>query len=339
MAIFSVACRDTGRNIMFLLIDKKIISSDIKKFCYSLFFLYNVIIIPAFGGNILKESSNKAILDPQIFVRDIVAIGAVIISAIAILVALTKERALRKKEIADRVRQSTALVIAKLDRWKQIALQTFDQLQTAATEADGMIISSSDELTTRDFFWKSTVAANASLAKSILDEQIEVAYSNLYGYDPRIHDLFTGVVVRLRHISTLVFVQLLNRTQHDILTLRVDGEIILSAQLGNRLRRTLLKSRSLLEEQMELVLSEFRKGMINIVYATDEELVNRIIAVPSSSILPNLENIKESIYSAPADDLNKEKFNTCDAIFGSAKSSEFGSKMLDPGISRHAEEN
>ena len=239
---------------------------------------------------------------------------------------MAKDRALRKKELADRVRQSTSLVIAKLDRWKQIALQTFDQLQSAATEADGLLVSKCDEIATRDFFWKSVVAAQASLAKDVLDEEIEVAYSNLYGYDPRIHELFTGVIARLRHIEGLVFLQVLNRTQNDVLTVRAEPtSAILSAQLGNRLRLTLARSCSLLEKHMESVLVEFRKGMMPIVCASDDQLVTRSASVPSSSILPSLETLQDLLYSAPSANIN-----ACAAIFESSRDSTFGGEILEP---------
>ncbi len=71
----------------------------------------------------------------EITVGNLVAAGAAMISALAIIATFAKDRALRKKELADRVRQSASLVAAKLDRWKQLALQTFDQLQGAATDA------------------------------------------------------------------------------------------------------------------------------------------------------------------------------------------------------------
>jgi hypothetical protein len=264
--------------------------------------------------------------NPEISVGNLVAVVAAVISAAAILAALAKERALRKKELADRVRQATALVIAKLDRWKQIALQTFDQLQTAATEADGHLVAGRDEISTRDAFWKQVVTTQAALAKCVLEEEIEIAYSNLYGYDPRIHELFTGAVARLRHIESLVFLQVLNRTQNDILTLRSDeNREVFSAQLGNRLRITLAESRSLLEEHMEAVLTAFRNGMMAIVCASDEELVNRKIAIPASAILPNLATLQDVIYSLPRDDMR-----SCRAIIGSSRRSRFGSSVLEP---------
>jgi hypothetical protein len=263
----------------------------------------------------------------EVSVGNLVAIAAALISAIAVLASLTKERVLRKKELADQVRRSAALVVAKLDRWKQIASQSFDQLEMAATEADGLIVSKCDEVTTRDFFWKQVVAAQASLAKSILEEEIEVAYSNLYGYDPRIHELFTVAVARLRQISGLVFLQVLNRTQNDILTVRASSkqQIVLSAQLGNKLRRSLAQSRSVLEEHMESVLTEFRKGMTAIVCASDDALVRRSIAIPLPSILPSFDSLQQHIYSVPADDLK-----SCHAIFESSQSSKFGSATLHP---------
>jgi hypothetical protein len=52
---------------------------------------------------------------------------------------------------------------------------------------------------------------------------------------------------------------------------------------------SLALSRSLLEEHMESVLTEFRNGMKGIVCASDEELVNRSIA----SIAAGLRHGKE----------------------------------------------
>jgi hypothetical protein len=262
----------------------------------------------------------------EVTVGNLVAVGAAIISAVAILAALAKERALRKKELADRVRQSTALVVAKLDRWKQIALQTFDQLQMAATEADGQLIAGGDDIATRDSFWKQVVTTQASLAKSVLDEEIEVAYSNLFGYDPRIHDLFTGAVLRLRHIESFVFLQVLNRTQNDILNVRADGsDELVSAKLGNRLRYTLAESRCLLEESMEAVLAEFRKGMLPIIRASDDDLVHRKIAIPASTILPGLASLQDGVYPAATEDRR-----ACKAIFDSSRNSRFGSGVVEP---------
>lgn len=265
-------------------------------------------------------------LNPEVTVGNLIAVGAALISAAAVLAALAKERALRKKELADRTRQATSLVVAKLDRWKQVALQAFDQLQAAATDADGHMVAGCNEVSTRDRFWKEVVATQAGLAKAVLDEEIEVAYSGLFGYDPRIHELFTCAVARLRHIESIVFLQVLNRTQNDILTLKQDlgQEVPQSAQLGNRLRRTLAASRGLLEGHMEEVLEAFRRGMLPIVSATDDDLVERRVAVPPPTILPAMPVLEAQIYGATRDDMRE-----CKAIWSDTREL-FGKRALEP---------
>lgn len=264
--------------------------------------------------------------NPEITVGNIVTALAVLVSAAGILVALHKERALRKKEHADRVRQATALVVAKLDRWKQLSLQLFDELQSAVTDADAMLVANGDRIATRDYLWKKTVEAQASVARRILDEAVEVAYSNLYGYDPRIHELFTGAVLRLRRINGMVFVKVLNRTQSDILTMpkKTDSGEILSAQLGNRLRVTLARAKGVLEGNMETVLNAFREGMLPIVRASDEALAERKVAVPSPDILPDLRCLEFDILSASGDDRE-----SCRFVFDSLGQSQTGT-IADP---------
>jgi hypothetical protein len=264
--------------------------------------------------------------NPEITVGNLIAVGAAVISAAAVIATLSKERALRKKELADRVRQSASLVAAKLDRWRQLALQAFDQLQAAATDADGHLVANNDEIQTRDLFWKQVVSAQANLAKCVLDEEIEIAYSNLFGYDPKVHALFTVATSRLKQVESLVFLQLLNRTQHEILTVRrSQQQRLLSAQLGNRLRYCLAESRCLLETHMESVIQSFRSAMSTLVSASDDALVNRSIAVPSPDTLPTPETIQSAIYSAPPDDAR-----SCKRIFFEARVSDLGSRMFDP---------
>jgi hypothetical protein len=58
--------------------------------------------------------------DPQLTVGDLITAIAVLVSAVGILVELRKDRDLRRKELADKVRRSAGLIVAKLDRWRQL---------------------------------------------------------------------------------------------------------------------------------------------------------------------------------------------------------------------------
>ena len=74
--------------------------------------------------------------NPEFSVGDILTAMAVLVSAIGILAELRKDRLLRRKELADRVRRSAGLIVAKADRWKQLSLHFFDELQSIITDAD-----------------------------------------------------------------------------------------------------------------------------------------------------------------------------------------------------------
>lgn len=229
----------------------------------------------------------------EVTVGNLITACAVLVSAAGVLMALYKEQALRKKELADRVRTASGLVIAKLDRWKQLTLQLFGDLQSAVTDADAMVVAEQDLIATRDYLWKKTVEAQASVASRILDEEIEIAYSNLYGYDPRIHELFTEAVRKLKRINDAVFVGLLNRTQSDIFAMRkTESGKILSSQLGNRLRVTLASGKSVLETNMESVLDAFRTSMLPIIGASDKALAERQVSVSSPETLPELPGLE-----------------------------------------------
>ena len=55
-------------------------------------------------------------------IGDLLTAFAVLISAAGILIELRKDRILRQKELADRVRRSAGLVAAKADRWRQLSV-------------------------------------------------------------------------------------------------------------------------------------------------------------------------------------------------------------------------
>jgi hypothetical protein len=92
--------------------------------------------------------------NPEVSVGDLLTAVAVLVSAIGILTELRKDRLLRRKELSDRVRRSTGIIITKADRWKQLSLRFFDELQPIITDADVLLVKEQDVVTARDFFWR-----------------------------------------------------------------------------------------------------------------------------------------------------------------------------------------
>jgi hypothetical protein len=206
---------------------------------------------------------------------------AVLTSILALLVSLRKDRKLRLKEYSDRVRRSAALVVARADRWKHLSLGLFQDIQVAITDADIILMNNRDVRQADDFFWRELFIAQRAIAKKLTDEQIEIAYVDLFGYDAKIHDLFSALVQRLAATDRRVFVALLKRAQNDILGSYNQEGVYVSTELGNRLRVTARESASWCSDLMEAALVEFRNEMIKIVRATDEAIAQKKVAIRS----------------------------------------------------------
>jgi hypothetical protein len=262
----------------------------------------------------------------EVSVGNVIAVGAVLISAAGVIATLAKERALKTKELADKVRQSAALIAAKLDRWKQLGVHSFNLLQAAATDADGLLVEKDDQILTRDFFWKEVVSAQSDLVRRVLEEEIEIAYSDLFGYDPKVHELYTEAIKSLREIQRLIFIQVLNRTQSEILEVsRGSRGKFMSAQLGNRLRYRLAESQELLEGAMELIVGKFRIMMSTLICSPDEVLVKRSFRLPDVGSFPTLEELRETIHVSKVSSAER-----CSMIFSGTRRSPLGPMVLDP---------
>lgn len=209
----------------------------------------------------------------------LVPMVAVFISLLALLASLRKDRKLRLKEYADRVRRSAALVVARADRWKHLSLGLFQDIQVAITDADIMLVKERDVRKADDFFWREMFIVQRAIAKKLSDEQIEIAYADLFGYDTKIHNLYGALIQKLTATDRRVFVALLKRTQGDILGSHKEDGIYVSTVLGNQLRVTAKEISAWCSDLMEAALVEFRNEMIKLVQATDETIVRRKLAI------------------------------------------------------------
>lgn len=211
---------------------------------------------------------------------------ALLFTAISILVSISalvyswyKDRILRQKEYADRVRRAASYITAKLERWRELSLRFFEDIQPLITDSDGLLLKERDVLRTRDFLWRGLVVARAESSRRILDEQIEIAYADLYGYDARVRDLFTSAVQRLKEIDDNSFSEVLRRTQADVLTLKAAEKVVQSATLGNALRQTTADIASRLAILLDAVISSFRREMMRLIEATDSQIVGKLIEI------------------------------------------------------------
>lgn len=230
------------------------------------------------------------VLSSEISAGNILTTASIGISMIALLVSWSKDRKIKKKEYADRIRRAAGLVVAKMDRWVDLSLRFFADIQPLITDTDGIIIKEKDATLTRDFFWRGLVSAHASSTLRIVDEQIEIAYVDLYGYDPRIQTFFSSTIHRLRAIDDYIFGKVLTLTQEDILALN-NPEDLISAQLGNAIRDICqslnLESKALMEQAVKI----FRIEMMKLIEANDTAIFNKEVNISIHKVIRSWDSL------------------------------------------------
>lgn len=208
---------------------------------------------------------------------------------------------MRRKEYADRIRSAAGTVTAKLERRKELSIYFFDTIQTLLSEADMRLVKNQDIVATRDYLWRELVSAQAASLSRISEEQLEIAYKDLYGYDPKIQELFTVAVEQLKTVERTTSKRVLYATQNEVLGFRVIRRPFTSAQLGNTLRDLCSQIALDSDRLMSRVIASFRQEMIKLIRSKDDHIFKRKapIANPSDVFARSIGLVSEYERSAP----------------------------------------
>ncbi len=270
------------------------------------------------------------ILKPEVSIGDLLTIISIAVSFIALLVSWRKDQDLRRKEYADRIRRSAGTIVAKLQRWRDLTLRFFEDVQPLITEADMTLLKRQPVLAVRDFFWRGMVDARAKSSQRIVEEQIEIAYVDLYGYDPRIQILFGEVINRLKLIDQSMYTQALYSTQSDILRFQSLKPPYSSAQLGNELRNTCYLLAEESSRLMDEAIAPFSLEMIKVIEKDDQQIVKRHVSISATTELypVSFESLREQLARKV-----KEKLAQTAHVFTTAQSqAENEASTLSPNL-------
>lgn len=230
------------------------------------------------------------VFKPEYDLGNLITISSVLASLCVLGYAWIKDRQLRKKEYADKIRNAAGTIIAKLERRKVLSLSFFEDIQPLTVETDKLLVKERSIINARDFLWLGLVKARSSSLQRIMEEQIEIAYRDLYGYDPRIQALYVEAINRLVSIDKMVFNQVLILTQENVLTMENVKETLdkdfSSSQLGNLLRSTLSVLASSYELKMDGIIAPFRDEMMKLIEASDGDIVDRkiLLSIPEKTL-------------------------------------------------------
>lgn len=226
----------------------------------------------------------------------------------------SQKKAVNEREYADKIRASASMICAKLDRWKELNLNFFYQIDNLIETIDRNLAEDQDFFEAKTSLYKGLVEARAEVNMKILDEEIENAYKDLYGYAPG-REIFRDTINKFKYIDRRIHQVLLQLTENDI----VHMERLLETgywkyadvknpfdqnYLGNRLRMTAGMIRFLYTDLMDRAIGPFKDTMIELIGKEDQE----IFATANKKVKKILYNIHDNIYSINAPGLENRIF-------------------------------
>src|SRR5580658_2764095 len=218
------------------------------------------------------------VLVRQVKVGDLLTAATVIVGTLTFLYALLKDRQLRRREYADRIRRSAAETLSGLERWREICAHHFHDVQPLLTDADVTLVKEQDLISTRDSLWRNLVALEARTSERLLSEKLEGAYAGLYGYDPAVLGGYRSAKTQMRKAFEAAHLRLMDATQMDVLNMDAVKTPYTSAHLGNELRKSNHRVAQEFLPLAEKALGPLRSQMLALVEASDRDIVRKRIS-------------------------------------------------------------
>lgn len=225
----------------------------------------------------LVQGSAAGAVEPlfswNVSVANLVAAAAVVASLLAIWATRRRDVHLREVEYADRVKTAAASTLARLERAREISLHFFDVFSrsfVAASEAMKGGTKNPDQV--KNFIWKKAEGAAAARSERLLDEEIELAYVDLYGYDRTIHGLFAEARALQEQSWKRVVADVKMWTQDDVLTAEPgeDG-------LREALRVSVKVLREELRRDFDDIVHPLRERLEEWIGASERQIVRRTV--------------------------------------------------------------
>lgn len=222
--------------------------------------------------------AGRVTLDWSLSVGNLLTALTIAVSAATLAYTRRKDRLLREREYADRIRHAAGLTIARLERWQRIVISIFDEIQPAFVDVDRWAVAGKDLELISDYLWKELSKARAQAAQRIMEEEIELSYLDLYSYDRGVHERFNHVIREQQQVRQRVFGELLTRTQR--LLLRYRGIPLQRTFIGNQMREEAAGLRQEFADETRAILDRFIEEMRPLVTAKDADLYARELPAP-----------------------------------------------------------
>jgi hypothetical protein len=205
---------------------------------------------------------------------DILTSVSLLIATLTLMTAWIKERRLRRREYADKIRAAAARTAVAVARRLELAVAFYSEIQPLLTDTDTTLYETQNITKARDVLWRGLVELRAKSILRILDERIEEAYVGLYGYDTRIQTTYQQAMLLLGELDETAYLRVRRDTQEMVFTVGNNSEQpYTSAILGNPLREVSTNVRVHLESEAGMVVRRFQDQMVKLVNASDVAII------------------------------------------------------------------
>lgn len=208
----------------------------------------------------------------EISVGDIATALTVLVSALTLAWTWRRDITLREREYADRVKTAAAFTLARLERAREIMLHFFDVFSTCFVNASTMAVDKKTAQEITNYVWIKAEETAAECNERLLEEEIELAYVELYAYDENIYQQFVDARTRQQQVWERIYSDAKMMTQEDIFTFKSG-----SHGLGTQLRLTCADLAREFREEADGVLGPLRTRLQSWIQASPRQIVRRTV--------------------------------------------------------------
>ena len=215
------------------------------------------------------------VFEKRIDAGNILTVLTIIISMVSILVAWNKEANYRLTERANQVRAAAAKTLVKLDRWKSVSFSIYELVKPDFVDTKEMLKKRFDVIEARDHLWKALHVTRATMIKHAMDEQVEMAYLELYSYHPEVRELFNETLTQLKAEEQRAFSEFLAETQDAVLSWRGKREEYTTAALWRQLNEISTKKQVEYQQKIEALLGPLTSTLNKLITMSDQEILRK----------------------------------------------------------------
>lgn len=212
--------------------------------------------------------------DRTIKAGDILTSVTIILSVIALVLSLAKDRAARVSDQANKVRAAAASTIVKLDRWQAVQLSMYQELQPTFVELSEELAKQYDVVATRDRFWRQVNLAKTRVNKQVLDEHLATAYADIVTHFPIARVKVIGALTEISGVEQHSTDAFMAEAERAILDLKGKQATYQTADLGNALREAAMQGAKQLKTESDSVLNPVRTYLFGLIEMRNDVIVS-----------------------------------------------------------------